>query len=136
MICFKNDSCLQLDFTNSDDIEDMGVKVFGTVRCENGESIAKSPEDVFKTYPTQSPAQLNCRLLNQTFLSDYEVLNMDVSTLIAMCSNLTHGHSNWIFENSKILNMQIRDEIEHSGQLWNELEKFISGYTASTQYTF
>ena len=110
-----------------DEIEEMGVQVFGTVKSETGECTTKSPENVFKTYPTQSPTQLNSRLLNQTFLSDYEVLNLDVSTLIAICSNLTHGHSNWIFENSKILNLQIRDEVQHSGQLWSELQKFMSG---------
>ncbi|XP_063719042.1 UPF0415 protein C7orf25 homolog isoform X2 [Symsagittifera roscoffensis] len=127
----------------AEEIEEMGVKVFGYIRDEassNSEKVTfrdPSRSDIFG----DSSVILNTRFRNQSFLNEFEVVNLDVSTILALCSNLTHGYCDWVLPNSTVLNMQVADELEHYGQLWNELDSFLSGKrlvcceTAYTSYT-
>ena len=73
---------------------------------------------------------LNTRFRNQSFLNEFQTVNLDVSTILALCSNITHGSCDWVLPNSTVLNMQVRDEADHYMQLWNELESFIKGKKA------
>lgn len=107
----------------ADDIERMGVKVFGYIKGPEGDVEFRDPNhsEIFR----ESNVVLNTRFRNQSFLNEFTTVNLDVSTILALCSNLTHGSCDWDLPNSTVLNLQVRDESKHHMQLWNELDSFL-----------